>query len=290
MQIQYKAPHSHGILPQIQSLKAVNGMRRQVLTHPGEARVSAVIITFNEESIIGTTLNMLWWCDEIVIIDSGSTDNTLEICRQYGCRVFGRSFNGFGEQKKYGVSRAKNDWILCLDADEVLTEELVAEIREEMRQTSGKFSAYSIPRNLVFMNRVFSYGKETNAGILRLFNRQKGNWDGAVVHERVCVDGAIKNLHHKILHYSYKDYNHFINKINLYSSLGARKSFFQNKRKGKMVTIASIPFNFLKYYILDRNFMNGYRGFAWSFLNTVYHFLKYLKLEELRRKEKAGQN
>lgn len=246
-------------------------------------KISAVIITYNEEAIIGKTLQKLWWCDEIIIIDSGSTDKTQIICKEFGCTVLYHLFEGFGEQKKYGVSKAKNDWILCIDADEVLTDELIEEIRTEISKDHISYSGFTIPRNLVFMNKVFNYGKESKACITRLFNKTKGNWDGAVVHEKLILNGPVKRLNNKILHYSYNDYNQLLSKINLYSTLGAQKMYIKGSGKNKFLVTLALPFNFLKYYFLDRNFLNGYHGFSWSVLNTFYHFVKYMKLSELKR-------
>src|SRR6478672_1503230 len=118
MQVEYRAGNKpSGVLPHIQNLMGLVSGRKAV-SYPGNkdlaiAKVSAVIITYNEEAIISETLSRLWWCDEIVVIDSGSTDKTVERCQEYGCNVFTRKFTGFGEQKNYGVSKAKNDWILC---------------------------------------------------------------------------------------------------------------------------------------------------------------------------------
>ena len=250
-----------------------------------KVKVSAVIITFNEEALIERTLDQLWWCDEIIIIDSNSTDRTADICREFGCSVFSRAFSGFGEQKSFGVSKAKNDWVLCIDADEVLTESLIDEIWIELKNADGDgIAAYSIPRNLVFMNRVFRHGKETHSVVIRLFNKNTGAWDGSLVHEKVLVNGVVKPLKHKILHYSYHDYSQFLSKINLYSSLGAKKLLERNAKKSSLLTVLPIPFNFFRYYFIDRNFLNGYQGFSWAILNTCYHFVKYLKLEELRKK------
>jgi glycosyltransferase involved in cell wall biosynthesis len=246
-------------------------------------RVSAVIITFNEEAIIKETLNRLYWCNEIIIIDSGSTDKTVEICKEFGCLVFYRSFNGFGEQKKFGISKANNDWVLCLDADEVLSDSLITEIRSEINKVDTPYAGFAFPRNLVFMGKIFKYGKEANSPIIRLFNKQNGNWDGACVHEKVILNGPVKKLNNKLLHYSYHDYSQFLSKINLYSTLGAKKLYALNAHKNKLIVLLGLPFNFFKYYIIDRNFLNGYRGFAWSLLNTIYHFVKYLKLNEIRQ-------
>ncbi len=246
-------------------------------------KVSAVIITFNEENIIGQTLSKLWWCDEIIIVDSGSTDKTIEICQQFGCDIFSHSFEGYGEQKKYGVSKAKNDWILCIDADEVLTEPLIEEIIAELSKSEIAFSGFTIPLRLVYMNNPFRYGKEADAPSIRLFNKQNGNWDGALVHEKVILDGKLGKLSHKILHYSYHSYTQHLQKINLYSSLGAKKLLLKKKPKNKFIIILGLPFNFLRYYILDRNFLNGFHGFTWSVFNAFYHFLKYTKLLEHKR-------
>ncbi|MFL5810295.1 MAG: hypothetical protein ACJ749_12290, partial [Flavisolibacter sp.] len=114
--------------------------------------------------------------------------------------------------------------------------------------------------------------------------KTKAAWDQSVVHESVIVEGPVKKLENKILHYSYTGYTQFLNKINLYSTLGAKKLLNKKSTKSKPLVVLSMPFNFFKYYFIDRNFLNGYRGFAWAVLNTSYHFIKYLKLEELRNK------
>jgi glycosyltransferase involved in cell wall biosynthesis len=280
-------PEPVGVLPRLQGLKkpADEAVYHSVKKSDNPNKVSAVIITYNEESIIAKTLSRLWWCDEIIVIDSGSTDRTVEICEGYGCSVYYRSFNGFGEQKRYGVSKARYDWILCIDADEILDDSLIEEIQIELNNPNNLPSAFEMRLNLVFMNKVFKYGKELNCTRVRLFNKQSGNWDGAVVHEKVIVDGDVKQLKAKILHYSYSSYSEFLKKIDLYSALGAKKLLHNRKKKSKLVIILGIPFNFFKYYILDRNFLNGFQGFSWSVLNSLYHFIKYLKLQELREQK-----
>jgi glycosyltransferase involved in cell wall biosynthesis len=243
-------------------------------------KVSAVLITYNEESIISKTLSRLWWCDEILIVDSGSTDKTIDICNRHKCTIIYHPFISYGDQKNFGVSQAKNNWILCLDADEVLTYDLIEEIHRELSKPEIHYSGFSIPLKLVFMNQPFRFGKEAHCPTVRIFDRTKGEWDRAIVHEKLCISGKTKQLHHQILHYSYRDYAHFIAKINLYSSLGAQKLRVQNSGKSTWYIILALPFNFIKYYFIDRNFLNGYKGFEWSLLNTVYHFLKHVKARE----------
>ncbi|GAC1420356.1 MAG: glycosyltransferase family 2 protein [Flavisolibacter sp.] len=283
----YSSPH---ITPTaLTAFRTYEGLEKKQVVHgtldPTAASlhpVSAVLITLNEESIIEQTLSKLWWCDEIIIIDSGSTDRTVEICKQFGCSLIIRAFTGFGDQKRFGISKASNDWVLCIDADEILSDSLIREIRAEISPKSIEFAGFAFPRNLVFMGQVFKYGKEAHAPIIRLFNKKTGDWDGACVHEKLVLQGPVKTLKHKILHYSYQDYNQFLCKINLYSSLGASKLQLIKSRKNKFIVALGLPFNFIKYYLIDRNFLNGYRGFAWAVLNTMYHFVKYLKLTEIK--------
>lgn len=246
-------------------------------------RVSAVIITYNEETIIEETLSKLWWCDEIIIVDSGSNDKTIDICKEYGCIVYFHPFENFSDQKKIALSKAKNDWILAIDADEVLTDQLIEEIRKEL-YPGINFSAFSIPRNLVFMNSTFRFGKESGSPLIRLFDRNKGHWNGLLVHERIIVNGPVKRLNHKIIHHTFKSYNHYLNKINLYSSLSAGGHKKGKKRLNIFFNVLSLPYNFFKYYFIDLNILNGFRGFAWSLLNTFYHFMKHLKINEQYRK------
>lgn len=278
----YRSTTQQNILPQLQSFKSK--ISDKSVYHPVKGldvpKVSAVIITFNEELIIGETLSRLWWCNEIIIVDSNSTDRTVEICKTYGCTVYSQAIDGFGRQKLFGVSKAKNDWILCIDADELLSESLVEEIQERLGEKELP-AAFEIPLNLVFMNKVFKYGKETNSFKIRLFNKKNGNWNGAVVHESVLVNGPIARLNNKIFHYSYNSYSQFLKKIDLYSSLSAKKMCEKKSGKNKLIIILGIPFNFCKYYFIDGNFLNGYRGFTWAVLNSLYHFIKYLKYDEL---------
>ena len=287
----YEISKRSEILPQIRRFNnTVNG---EVLyqsikdkERPAVPKVSAVIITYNEAAIIAQTLSKLEWCDEVIVVDSGSTDATLRICETYGCRVYHKAFNGFGEQKKFGVTKTANDWVLFLDADELLSEPLIDEIHSELNEKEIKFAGFEMTLNLVFMNKVFKYGKETNCNRIRLFNKNSGNWNDSVVHEKINLSGPVKRLENKILHYSYTSYSQFLKKIDLYSSLSAKKILSKKHNKSKAIIALSLPFNFFKYYLIDRNFLNGYQGFAWSVLNSIYHFVKYLKVEELRRSSK----
>lgn len=260
--------------------RSVSGISKAQHIIQNPDKVSAVIITYNEEQNIRRTLSRLSWCDEIVILDSYSSDKTVDICREFGANVFYRSFDGYGTQKREAVSRASNDWVLVLDADEVLSDDLIVEIQDAMKSGSD-CAAFSMPMNLVFLNREFTYGKESQRHYIRLFNRTKGGFTADKVHEGIQVEGNIGKMRSTIKHFSYTSLHQCIEKCNKYSTLSADMAFKRGKNKLVPVLLLSLPFNFVKYYFLDRNFMNGLKGFYWSVFSTYYHFAKYVKLNEL---------
>lgn len=244
-------------------------------------KVSAVIITYNEEHNIRRTLSQLWWCDEIVIVDSYSTDATVNICEDHGCIVHQRIFDGYGTQKRFAVTKASNDWILCIDADEVLSEDLVQEIATAL-QPGTPYGGFAFRMNLVFLEKEFRYGKESGRHYIRLFNKQQGGFTNDKVHESIRVEGPVKKLRHTIRHYSYTSLHQCMEKCNRYSTYSAEMAFSKGKNKSVWVVLLGLPFNFIKYYFLERNFMNGLKGFYWSVFSTYYHFAKHVKLKELR--------
>ncbi|RTL60838.1 MAG: glycosyltransferase family 2 protein [Sphingobacteriales bacterium] len=252
--------------------------------------VSAVIITFNEEDNLDNCLSRLTWCDEIVVVDCGSTDNTLAICRNYNCTVHYRKFDGYGPQKQFAVNCARNEWVLCLDADEVLTHSAIKEIQQVLRNPDPDVTGYLLPISLVFMGQQFRYGKECKRYFLRLFNKKAGNFNDRSVHEGVKLQGKTVKLKHKVLHYSYRCIHHYMEKLNKYSTYGSELYYKSTRKKSVFSVIMAVPLNFLKYFFVEGNFLNGEKGFYWSVLNSVYHFVKYIKLRELYylQNDKAG--
>jgi len=241
--------------------------------------VSTVIITRNEESNLRRSLPRLTWCDEIIVVDSGSTDKTIEVAKAFGCSIYYRKFDGYGKQKQFAVSLARNKWVLCVDADEVLCDELVREIRNEMLNPSA--DGYLIPRTFIFKGREFRHGKEAWNYVLRLFNKEAGNFNDSKVHEKVILTGKQKRLKNNMLHYSYRNNEQYFSKLNKYSSYSAEMAFRQGKHRSLISVIFAIPVNFIKYYFVERNIFNGPNGFYWSVLHAVYHFLKYMKIREM---------
>jgi len=249
-------------------------------TPPPKYLVSAVMITYNEALNIRRTISQLSWCDEIIVVDSFSTDGTERIAREMHCKLIQRVFESYGEQKSFAIAQSKNDWVLCLDADEYLTSELVEEIKQVIQQPEN-IQAFAFPSNLVFRKQRFRFGRESKRLVVKLFNRNTCYMSNDRVHEKIIVKGRIKNLDGRLLHYSYRDITQYFIKFGRYTEWCAEKYFLKGKRKSKPVILISLPYYFLRYYLADRNFLNGINGFYWSALMSFYHFVKYIKLEDL---------
>ncbi len=244
-------------------------------------RISAVLITYNEQINIVRTLESLAWCDEIVVVDSGSTDNTVELCEQRGCRVIYHAFSGFGEQKRFAVHQAMHDWILSVDADEVITGELRDEIIRKFNGEDIDCTGFYLPRTLVFMGRVFRHGNENKHGFLRLFDRRAGGFTDVLVHEAVKTQGKTRRLQGMMLHYSYLDIEQYFTKFNRYTSMAARQLHTQGRSTNRVLIVVRFPITFFQTYFLKANFLNGFPGFVWSLFCGIYPVVKYLKLYEL---------
>jgi len=247
-------------------------------------KLTVVIITHNEEDAIQRCLDSVKpVADEIVVVDSLSDDYTAEICRTNGCKVFSREFDGYGAQKQFGVDQASNNWILSVDADEVLTKELQEEINRVKTDLIGN-TGFKIPFSLSYMGKILKHGGVGHESHLRLFNRNKGRFTQVPVHEGVEVDGTIGLLKGKIIHYSYHDLSHQLEKINKYSSQAAQN--FRNKGKSfpKWWVALKFPASFFTIYFIKKGFLDGYAGFLWSFLNAIYATAKVAKTIEQDQK------
>ena len=247
-------------------------------------KISVVIIALNEEDRLPRTLDAVSWCDEILVVDSGSSDRTVEICRRYpNCRVIVHAFTGYGPQKRFAVSEARHDWILSLDADEVPDAELLSATRAALAGDVGDTAGFYLRRSLVFMDRVFQHGRESRERHLRLFDRRKGNFSDALVHERVRVDGPTAELAGRLLHLSYRNLEDYFQKSNRYTSLSAARMHADGRRVAPVALILAGPFRFLQSYLINGNWRNGIPGLVWSVLAAYYKTVRFLKLLELNR-------
>ena len=244
--------------------------------------ISATLITYNEERNIEGALQSIAWADEIIIVDSGSRDATLEICRRFTDKIIHRDWTGYVDQKNFALEQASNDWIFSLDADERGSPELVVEIRDLARKRFPDFG-YRIPRVAFFMGRWIRHGDWYPDYQLRLFDRTYGRWDGGRVHESVKIEGKTGFLKGEIHHYTYRSLSEYLERLEIYSGLAA----MDYQQKGKTATLARLLGNpaaaFVKAYLLKRGFLDGTPGFIAAGMGAVSVFFKYAKLHELQR-------
>ncbi len=245
-------------------------------------KISVFIITFNEENIISKCLEKLSFADEIIVVDSGSSDNTVEICKKFGAKIIFNKFENFGIQKQFALNETSNDWVLSLDADEVLSDKLIIEIGN--LNLKSDFQGFKIPRTHFFLNKTFNYGSENKKPIVRLFNKKFGNFEPNKVHETIIVKGNVGILQNEMLHFTVDNIETAIKKNINYANLSGEFLFEKGKKTTIAKTIIKIPYEFLRVYLLQLNFLNGYQGFVWSIFSSFGSFLKYAKLYELQNK------
>jgi glycosyltransferase involved in cell wall biosynthesis len=245
--------------------------------------VSAVVISFNEKDRIAECLESLRWADEIVVVDSGSTDGTREIASGYTPRVFDLPWRGFGPQKQAAVERASHDLIFSLDCDERATPELAAEIAEVLRR-GGIPPAFSVPRRTFLGNKEIRYSGWVPDRTVRLFDRRQAGFSDSAVHERVLVTGETGRLAHPILHYSFGGFSDILLKMNRYTDLSARE-MFESGRKCRVSDYTVRPFlAFARTYLLRLGFLDGFEGLQIAVAGGLHVFAKYVKLRELERR------
>jgi glycosyltransferase involved in cell wall biosynthesis len=247
------------------------------------AKLSVVIIARDEEEIIQRCLDSVRKvADDIVVIDSMSEDRTAEISRSFGCRVFPRIFDGYGSQKQFAVDQAENDWVLSVDADEVLTPELQDEIRVLMTNPAD-YAGFEIPFTLFYMGRLLCHGGVGHERHLRLFNRKTGRFTTVPVHEGIIVTGKTGRLHGKIIHYSYRSISHQLQKINTYSTQGAQANLEKGRSFTRCWVMLKFPITFFTIYFLKGGIFDGYPGFMWAYTGALYSSLKVAKTIEMKK-------
>jgi glycosyltransferase involved in cell wall biosynthesis len=240
-------------------------------------RLSVILITKNEAANIRACLESVAWADEIIVVDSGSTDGTQEIARQFTPHVhLHADWPGFGPQKNLALSYATGDWVLSLDADERVTSALHAEI--EAALASPQADGYRIPRLSSFCGRFMHHSGWRPDHVLRLFRRQHGRFSEALVHESVQVNGAVANLREDLLHYSYRDFGDVITKLNHYSSAAAAQMDASGRRGGLSQAILHGAWAFFRTYVLRAGFLDGREGFMLAVMNAENSYYRYIKL------------
>lgn len=245
-------------------------------------KISAVVITKNEEINIKDCLETLKWADEIIVIDSNSTDKTLEMASVYTDKLFSTDSDVFSEKRAMSFEKCSNDWILFLDADERITPELKDEILS-LTPPPGVYGFRLNRKNYYFGQWLKHSGVYPDKHI-RLFNKQHASITPRIIHEGVEINGNVGELRNDFIHYSFRDMTHMMDKINLYSTLEAREKLANNKQISKFGVFTHALSAFLRVYISRKGFKDGTGGFFISFCYSMVSFLSHLKLLKLQGK------
>jgi glycosyltransferase involved in cell wall biosynthesis len=250
--------------------------------------LSAVIIAKDEEDRLPDALASVAFCDEVLVVDGGSTDRTRDLAEAAGARVLVNSpWPGYVAQRNRASECARHDWILAVDADERVTAELRDEI-QELQRSGFTHAGYRIPRAAHYLGRFIRATDWYPDPQLRLYDRRRGQWQGALVHESVRVDGPVGRLRGDLLHYTYRDVSHHMQTIDRYTTLWADQAFAEGKRAGALEAAFTCGWAFFRNYVLKGGFRLGSAGFTVSTLNAYYTFAKMAKLAE-RARTAAGR-
>ncbi len=242
--------------------------------------VTATVITFNEAANIQAALESLSWADEIIVVDSESTDNTTEIARRFAGKVIVRPWPGYSAQKNFAAEQASHDWIFSLDADERVTPELAAEITALVGRGPAA-AGYRVPRVTFHLGRWMRSTDWYPDYQLRLYDRRRATWTGNYVHESVKADGPVADLRSELQHYAYRDLAHHFQTMDRYTTLAAKQMFDEGRRAGFFDLLVHPPAAFVRNYVLRGGFRDGVPGLIVSAMNARYVGLKFAKLWEL---------
>jgi glycosyltransferase involved in cell wall biosynthesis len=244
-------------------------------------KLSVTIITYNESENIGRCLDSVQWADEILVVDSYSTDNTIEIAKSKGAKIVSTDWLGFGKTKKFAVNNTANDWVFSLDADEEVTEDLSKKIKEIL--LNPKCDGYSIKRKSFYLGKMINYCGWDKDFPLRLFNKTKGNFNEKEVHESVQINGKKGRIYEPMLHYTYPDIDtHFI-KMNRYGELASKKLVEKGKFYNPLVSLLFAINKFMKMYFLKLGFLDGINGLILCINSAIGIYIKYIKTWQFKK-------
>jgi glycosyltransferase involved in cell wall biosynthesis len=249
--------------------------------------VTVTIITLDEAAKIGAALDSAAWADEIVVVDSGSRDDTVAIARARGVRVETRAWTGYVDQKNHAAALASHDWIFSIDADERITPPLAAELRQLLAAEPAA-RAYRVPRITFHLGRWIRSTDFYPDLQTRLYDRRAARWQGKYVHESVTVDGPVGRLAHELQHVSYRDLCEHLERMNRYTTLAARQMHEAGRRAGPLDLLLRPPAAFLRNFVLRQGFRDGTAGLTLSLVNSYSVLLKFAKLWELQHVQKGG--
>jgi glycosyltransferase involved in cell wall biosynthesis len=239
-------------------------------------KISATIITLNEERKIARAMESLRCCDEIVVVDSGSTDRTPDIASKLGAKVIDCPWGGYARQKNFAAEHASYDWILSIDADEALSEALEGEIWQ-IKKNGPRFDGYTMPRLAQYMGRWILHSGWYPDRKVRLYHREKAEWVGEFVHESVLVKGTIGHLDSDLLHFTCDSLSEHLKTMDRYTTLAAEQLISQGGVVRMRHLLLNPPWTFLRSYVLQRGFLDGPEGLTIAYMAALYNYLKYAK-------------
>ena len=240
--------------------------------------LSACIITYNEADRIEACLRSVSFCDEVIVVDSHSTDSTRERAAALGARVIERDWPGYRSQKQFAVDAARNDWVLCLDADELVTDRLRAEIEGCRERCFDDYAGFSLPRITEYFGSFLHHGNAYPDRLVRLFDRRRGGWVGREIHENTRVEGRIGRLKGHLEHYSYRSLTDHHNRMERYAQLMGQALHADGKRCGFGKVLLNPQWRFFRGYVLRLGFLDGWRGLVFALVESSYVRRKYLYL------------
>lgn len=243
-------------------------------------KISATIITYNEERNVPRAIESLRCADEIVVVDSGSNDRTVEIAEKLGARVVESPWPGYAKQKNFAAEQATYDWILSLDADESLSEALEGEIWQ-VKKNGPQFDAYTMPRMAQYLGRWIRHSGWYPDRKVRLYDRRKCTWVGEFVHETVRVDGSLGHLDSNLLHFTCNSLSEHLKTMDRYTTLAAEELVFRKQKIYTRNMILDPAWTFVKTYFFQRGFEDGLEGLTIAYMAALYTFLKYAKARNM---------
>lgn len=242
-------------------------------------RISACVITLNEADRIAACLDSLAFCDDIVVVDSGSTDGTREVATMHGARVIERAFEGFRAQKDFAVGQAVHDWVLCLDADERVTASLRAAIEAARDAGFADASGYRFARSTEYFGAFLRHGNAYPDRVLRLFDRRRGGWRaGREIHEHAVVDGGVTTLAGDLEHLAYRSLEDQLGRYRRYATMMATHMHASGRRAHLRNLVVNPGWRFLRGYVLRAGFLDGWRGFLFACMEADYVREKFARL------------
>ena len=255
---------------------------------PGRIPLSVIITTFNEERNIADCIESVLWADEIYLVDSYSTDRTLEIAQQYPITIRRRQYYGSAAQKNWSLDRVSHDWVLILDADERVTEDLAREVLMLMA-SMPKYNGYYIRRRNIMTDKVIRHSGWSTDKVIRLFHREHGRYPNRRVHADVDIEGPIPNLRHKLIHYTFRSFDTYLEKSLNYAQWGAAQSYLEGRKAGFMEIGGRPLWRFVRTYFLQLGVLDGLHGLVVCGLQAYGSFLKYAWLWDYRVRESLGE-